>query len=158
MSEFHDDIWKGKGSKEKDNGNDIDININVSVDKDGETCFGKSDRNIGSAAAAGAISLNLCDVARGISDVKSTLDDGRLRDFDGPRDDDWGGRGSAGGHRGHGRVEGHIGDAIDFKPQKGRNEEPGFIDCEWGRLLEANKVDMLQRYAKLGASLKGNAG
>ncbi len=156
MSEFHDDIWKGKGSKEKDNGNDIDININVSVDKDGETRFDKIDHNIG--AAAGSVCLNLCDVARGIRDVQSTLDDGRTRDFGAPRGDDWGGRGSGGGHRGHGRGEAHIGDAIDFKPIGIRDKEPGFIDCKWERLLEANKVDMVQRYAKLGASLKGNAG
>lgn len=174
MHEFHDDHLKGKGSKGKDN--DIDININVTVNKDGERCFDKTDSSIG-AAAAGSFALNLCDVASGIRDMRSALDDASPNG-------DWSGRGNGGGwldrdekdarHKRHERDEQHeghehqkqrergaagrLGDTIDFNPIGTRDAERGFIDCRWDRILEANKVSMLHQYEKIGAVLRGTQG
>ena len=147
MWEIHDDNLKSKGSKNKDN--DIDININISVDKDGDTCFNKIDRvDVWDDIGHG---LNLCDVARGIHDVQSRLDDfGDIRRDE--RDDRYGRHGLDIGARAG------AADALNFEPRRHRDAELPFIDCEWGRLLEANKMNMLDRYAKMGAALKGKEG
>lgn len=158
MWEIHDDNWKSKSHREKDS--DVDININVSVDKDGDTCFNKIDRSIGAAAGA-EIALNLCDVARGIRDVQSTIGEASKCDFGVVRNerDEHEGWFDGGRDEGHGHYAGgRKGDDIDFDPRRKRDEEPSFIDCEWGRLLEANTKEMLHKYAKIGASLKGSAG
>lgn len=146
MHEFHDDHLKGKGSKGKDN--DIDININVTVNKDGERCFDKTDSSIGAAAAAGSFALNLCDVASGIRDMRSALDDASPNG-------DWSGRGNGGGW-----LDRDEKDARHKRhdPIGTRDAERGFIDCRWDRLLEANKVELLHNYTKIGAVLKGTQG
>jgi hypothetical protein len=79
--------------------------------------------------AARGIDLNLCDVANGIDDVI----------------------------RGRSAVAGVSG-LEEFKKFERKREEPPFIDCEWGRLLEQNKQEMILKSAKLGAALRGSQG
>jgi len=70
--------------------------------------------------------LNLCDVACGIGEIVA-----------------------------HGRsaVAASAG-AEAFREIRKTREEPQFIDCEWGRLLEQNRQEMKHHYGKIGAALR----
>jgi hypothetical protein len=168
MWENHDDNWGGKHAKSKDR----DIDINIDVNADGERHFDNILR-AGGSSVGGIAGLNLCDVAQGIRDVQQELRGGGsggifsgIRDgiHDGIRDGlrdriaegFHDGMRDAGGVIGKGDADGRGGS--DFSPPKKRDEEPPYIDCEWGRLLEQNKTDMLHRAAKIGAVLKDAKG
>ncbi len=80
------------------------------------------------AGARRESALNLCDVASGIVDMVA-----------------------------HGRSVVAASAGVEaFREFQKSKEEPQFIDCEWGRLLEQNRKEMKHQYGKIGAALRSS--
>ncbi len=149
MWQNHDDNLGERHGKNRDHDVDININnLNITIDQDGDTHFGHG------GFAGRHSGLNLCDVARGISEVfasrggASGVDDavllGKIADADtADRDAFHGGARSA---------------AKEFGELRNRDEDPPYIDCDLGRMVEGNHKAIVVMPGKMGGRLKDSEG